>query len=129
MLGQYGRDALGPEFGRLLHDEVHALAARDTLHELHLERRLDDSVTAFTESDGYRCLVDGVEECFVFTVVAVKHGQRIARAQPEHVAHITGLLAAELKCDPGPQVGADVYPGEGHRLRLCREWSLTLRAC
>ena len=39
VVGQHGRDAFDAEFGRFLHDEVHALAARYALHEVDFERR------------------------------------------------------------------------------------------
>ena len=39
-LGQQGHDARHSELGGLLHDEVHALAARDALQQRDLQRRL-----------------------------------------------------------------------------------------
>ena len=38
-LTQYRHDARHAEFGRLLNDEVHSIAARHTLHERDRERR------------------------------------------------------------------------------------------
>ena len=37
IFGQHGCDALDPKLGSFLHDEIHALAARDALYQMDLE--------------------------------------------------------------------------------------------
>ena len=85
------RDA---ELGRFLHHEVHALGARDALHQRDRERRLRARDSAALDRDLDRAAADAGDARRVVVAVAVEERERVARLEPQHALRVGGGGAA-----------------------------------
>jgi hypothetical protein len=95
-----GHDARDAEFGRLLHDEIHAIAARHRLHQRHGERRFAvDEVRAHRRADARsaHALDLGAE----FAAVAVEQDQRVADPRAQHLGDVGRRFGRQFERAPG----------------------------
>ena len=79
------RDA---ELGRFLHHEVHALGARDALHQRDRQRRLRPRDSATLDRDLDRAATDAGNARRVVLAVAVEERERVARFEPKHALRV-----------------------------------------
>jgi hypothetical protein len=86
-LREHRDDARDAELRRLLHDEVHAFAARHSLQQRHVERRLafDGIVPQDTRA---RALPGADERGRVLAAAPVEQRERRARVQPQHAHQV-----------------------------------------
>jgi hypothetical protein len=71
VIGEHGRDPFDAEFRGFLHDEVHALAARDALHQVYSQPGLGLIFHGFVDQQRHAVFRDPADRCRPFAIVTV----------------------------------------------------------
>jgi hypothetical protein len=96
-------DARDAELGRLLHHEVHALAAGDALHQRDRERRFRTRGREARDLDLDAAAPQLQHAPRVVVAVAVEERHRVAGAQPQDAPDVVGGAAGERRHAAGRQ--------------------------
>ena len=96
VLGKYRRDARDPELCRLLDHEVHAIAARNALHEMNPERRLGAHVDRLPDAQRNRVLLNSLDRGRAFEALAVEDADLVASARAQHAPEVPCPVALDL---------------------------------
>ena len=94
--GHYRHDALHTEFRRLLHDEIHALAAGDALQQRDGERRLAFDGPMFADLREYTRAPGVLQLRGVLAAPAIEQHHLGAIAQPQYLTDVPDHLGRQL---------------------------------
>jgi hypothetical protein len=113
--GQQRHDARHAQLGRLLHDQVHLLAARHALGQGQRQRRLVLQSLLRLDPHGHLTLAHREDDRGVVVAVAVEHGERIAGAHAQHARHVFGGLWRQVRFAGNGKWLVDVDTDRAHR--------------
>ena len=107
---QDGNDARDAEFGRLLHDPIHPVAARYALHQRGGERRLAVDLTPVSHRRRDPGSAHTLDRGGKFATIAGEQDDAIAAAQAQHLGEMGGGNGRQLDDVAGSEFGVDVDP-------------------
>lgn len=99
VFGKHRGDALDAEFGRFLHDEVHALAAGNRLDQVNLQRRLGASLDALTQRQADTVPADARYGCWPFGTFSIEYDEPVANVHAQHRAEVSCTIPVEFNLD------------------------------
>ena len=97
VFGEHGRNALDAEFGRLLHDEVHALATRDALHQVDFQGGLGPRIDIIADIEVNAVFAELRYRGVPLGTLAVEQRDGIANPAAQNLAEVARAFAVELK--------------------------------
>jgi hypothetical protein len=111
---EHGRDGRDAELGRLLQRPVHALAARDALHERDLERRLRGGRGGLAQAHCYLVAGDACDLGPVLLAGAIEDAQRRAFPHPQHARDVIRAGRRQLQLSARRERPFAIQPGDSH---------------
>ena len=115
------------QFGRLLQDPVHLLAARDALHERDAQRRFVVDRAWRTDLRIHAALVGDQQRRRIIAAVAVEQHARIAFLQAQHANQMDGGILGEREDRARLQRHVDEYARGTHQAASFVAWRMASR--
>ncbi len=112
---QHGHDRAHAEFGRLLQRPVHALAARDGLHQRDVQRRLREPGRACADADQHAVALDGEDLALEIAAAAVEGDDGRALAQAQHARDVVRRRGRQREVRIGRERRIDENAGHTHQ--------------
>ena len=106
----FGKDrcnSLDPEFSRFLHNDVHTIAARYTLHEMNFQVGLGARLKAFANLNHDPVFADLYDRGVPLRPFAIEQRYRITDAPTQYFTEVAGAVAVKLDCGTVDQVAGN----------------------
>jgi hypothetical protein len=114
VIRQHRGDAVHAQLRGLLHDEVHAVAARDALHQVDLQVRLRRIRDGVVNRERHAVFAEAADRCGPFAVVAVEDVHGIADTQAQDAAQVTRGFLSEIQLGTGCEPFGNVKSFQRH---------------
>ena len=108
------QDARNAQFGGLLQDPVHFLAAGDALQQGEAQRRLVVDMARIQHFGGGLALAQGDDAGSVVVAIAIEQHALVAHAQPQHAQQVRGHVFRQRDAGPNAQRLVEVAAGQAH---------------